>query len=101
MLNTKKTLKVCKFYSHLYEEESQALKIKVTTMAQSHVRADRITFTLRKNEGYMSSGLGGRSLPVHRQAGWLAGRLAAWQAGWRAGGRAGRQMKISLCNKIV
>ena len=34
-----------------------------------------ITFTLRKNGGYVSNGIGGRSFPVDRQAGWLAGRL--------------------------
>ena len=32
-----------------------------------------ITFTLRKNGGYRTSGLGGKSFPVVRQAGWLAG----------------------------
>ena len=30
-----------------------------------------IIFTLRKNGGYRTSGLGGRSFPVVRQAGWL------------------------------
>ena len=30
----------------------------------------KITFTLRKNGSHMPSGLGGRSFPVARQAGW-------------------------------
>ena len=31
-----------------------------------------ITFILRKNGGYRTNGLGGRSFPVVRQAGWQA-----------------------------
>ena len=33
-----------------------------------------ITFIFRKFEGYIPSGIGARSVPVSRQAGWLAGR---------------------------
>ena len=43
-----------------------------------------ISFALTKNGGSMPIGLGGRSFPVVRLAGWLAGWLA------------GRQMKILL-----
>ena len=35
-----------------------------------------ITFVFMKFEGYMLSGIGARSIPVSRQAGWQAGRQA-------------------------
>ena len=40
------------------------------------VHANREKFIFRKFEGYMLSGIGSRSVPVDRLAGWQVGRLA-------------------------
>ena len=77
---------------YLNEEENQAKQDE-----SNHHRAEReslsvqerfvrmeISFALTKNGGSMPIGLGGRSFPVVRLAGWLAGWLA------------GRQTKFSL-----
>ena len=47
----------------------------------------KTTFIFRKFEGYILSGIGSRSVPVGRQAGWQVGRQAGWQVGRQAGRR--------------
>ena len=45
-------------------------------MEQEMFVQTEITFTLRKNGGYRTSGLDSRPFPMVRLAGWLAGRQA-------------------------
>ena len=49
--------------------------VKELTSEQQRFDRTEITFSLRKNGGYMRSSLGGRSILVVRLSGWLAGSL--------------------------
>ena len=61
---------------HLYKEESQACQDESNhhdteqelLLVQEKFKRMEVIFTLRRNEGYMSSSFGGRSFPVIRLA---------------------------------
>ena len=72
--------------SHTFtKKKAKSSKMKVITIVQSKnlerfVRTE-ISFALTKNGGSMLIGLGGRSFPVVRLAGWLAGRQTKFSLG--------------------
>ena len=66
MLNTKKPSKVQRKKPSIVDESNRNGAEQEPLLEQERFIRTEITFTLRKNGGYIPSGLGGRSFPIDR-----------------------------------